>query len=166
MSHSDHSGLVSRKVAEIAFAILLLGFGVAIIKGAMELDTEWGGSGPEAGYFPLRVGYLILIASLALLVLEVLKTGHGKALFSREAALNIGLFALPLLALVAVVPFLGLYLAAAAYLLITIGLLGRVNWGISVGVATIFPLILFILFEFFFRTPLPKGPLGPLLGMH
>ena len=73
---------------------------------------------------------------------------------------------MPLLALVAVVPFLGLYLAAAAYLLITIGLLGRVNWGMSVGVATIFPLILFILFEFFFRTPLPKGPLGPLLGMH
>ncbi len=75
------------------------------------------------------------------------------------------LFALPLVGLVAAVPVLGIYLAATAYLLVAIGVVGRAGWTIALSAAFVTPTLLFLLFEFAFRTPLPKGPLGPLLGM-
>ena len=164
MSDKAPEGILSRKTAEIGFALLLLAFGAAIMMGARELETGWGSSGPEAGYFPFRIGLLIVAASLLLLAQEAFRTG-GEILVERPAARNMALFAGPLMALVAAVPFIGLYLAAAAYLLVAIGLIGRAGWKAAVGCATVAPTVLFILFEFAFRTPLPKGPLGPLLGM-
>ncbi len=164
MSENAPDGLLSRKSAEIGFALLLLAFGAAIIVGARELETGWGSSGPEAGYFPFRIGLLIVAASGLLIVQHALRSG-GDRLLGRRAAWNMACFALPLVGLAAAVPILGLYLAAVAYLLVAIGLIGRAGWKISLGVALAAPTLLFLLFEFAFRTPLPKGPLGPLLGM-
>lgn len=164
MSENAPQGLLSRKTAEVGFALLLLGFGGAIVRGALELDTGWGSSGPEAGYFPFRIGLLIVAAAGAVLIRELARAGGG-AMLGRTAARNMALFALPLAGLAAAVPLLGLYLAAAAYLLVAVGLVGRAGWRTGAGVAVLAPALLFLLFEFVFRTPLPKGPLGPLLGM-
>ena len=86
-------------------------------------------------------------------------------MLTRRAATNIALFTLPLLGLIVAIPHLGLYVPATLYLLVSIGLVGRVSWATATAAAIGAPVILFILFEFVFRTPLPKGPLGPLLGM-
>jgi hypothetical protein len=157
--------IMSRKAAEIGFAIVLFGFGAAIVYGTRELDTGWSRSGPEAGYFPLRIGMMIMAAAAIVTLVQAVRSEAGQALLSRRSAVNIALFALPLLSLIAVIPFLGLYLPAALYLLVAIGLVGRVGWPTAAAVAVAAPLTLFVLFEFVFRTPLPKGPLGPLLGM-
>ncbi len=164
MSDDAPDGILSRKHAEIGFALLLLGFGAVMIIGARELETGWGSSGPEAGYFPFRIGLLIIAASLLVLGQEILKAGNAR-LLNRRAAWNMALFAAPLIGLVTAVPILGLYLAAAAYLLVAIGLIGHAGWRTATLVALVTPTLLFLLFEFAFRTPLPKGPLGPLLGM-
>jgi hypothetical protein len=164
MSENAPDGILSRRSAEIGFALLLLAFGAAIMAGARELETGWGSSGPEAGYFPFRIGLLIVAASLLLLGTEAWRSGGGR-LVGRQAARNMASFALPLVGLVAAVPFLGLYLAAAAYLLVAIGLVGRAGWRVALAASLATPTLLFLLFEFAFRTPLPKGPLGPWLGM-
>ncbi len=54
---------------------------------------------------------------------------------------------------------------SALYLLIAVGLVGRAGWGAAIAASILSPALLFVLFEFVFRTPLPKGPLGSLLGM-
>jgi hypothetical protein len=159
------SALLTRKAAEIAFAAGLLAFGAMMIVGAREMETGWDRSGPEAGYFPLRIGILLVGTSLVILVRECLRPNGGQALIGRKGGANAALFALPLVALVAAVPWIGLYLAAAAYLLIAIGAVGRAPWRQAVAVALLTPTAMFALFEFAFRTPLPKGPLGPLFGM-
>ncbi len=164
MSEATSSGMLSRKAAEIGFASALLLFGAAIVWGSLELDTGWGSSGPEAGYFPFRVGVLIIAGSAAVLAGAALRSGGGD-LIGRAEARNMAAFALPLVGLVVTVPWLGLYLAAAAYLLVAIGLIGRAGWRAALGSAVLAPGLLFLLFEFVFRTPLPKGPLGPLLGL-
>jgi len=164
MSQHAPNGILSRKTAEIGFALLLIGFGAAIIWGAGELDTGWGSSGPEAGYFPVRIGLLIVAASGIVLVREALRSG-GRSTLEPAAARNMALFALPLIGLAAAVPVIGFYLAAAGYLLVAIGLVGRAGWGAAICAAILAPFALFVLFEFVFRTPLPKGPLGPLLHM-
>lgn len=164
MSEPGAKGIVSRKAAEIGFVMLLLCFGAAIIIGALELETGWGSSGPEAGYFPLRIGILIVAAALAVVATEALKNS-GVSLLEQKAAANMAWFALPLIVLVAAIPWVGLYIAAAAYLVVTIRWIGRCGWRIALGVGALAPSALFVLFEMVFRTPLPKGPLGPLLGM-
>ena len=156
---------MSRKAMEIGFAAVLFGFGAAIVYGTLELETGWSRSGPEAGYFPLRIGLMIMAAAAIVLVMQAARKETGGGLISRRSAMNIALFALPLLALIAVIPYLGLYLPAALYLLGSIGLVGRIGWRTATAMAVAAPLTLFVLFEFVFRTPLPKGPLGPLLGM-
>jgi hypothetical protein len=156
---------MSRKTAEIGFAMVLFSFGAAVVYGTLELETGWSRSGPEAGYFPLRIGLMIMVAAAVIMGMQVVRTGPAGSLISGRSATNIALFALPLLALIANIPLLGLYLAAALYLLGSIGLIGRVGWRTAAAAAVAAPLTLFVLFEFVFRTPLPKGPLGPLLGM-
>jgi hypothetical protein len=156
--------VLSRKTAEIGFAALLLCFGAAIIHGALDLETGWGSSGPEAGYFPLRIGVLIVVVAAVVLVIEAFRRG-GALLLEAGAATRMARFGVPLVALVALVPWIGIYLAALAYLGITIGLIARAGWRIALAVAILVPSALFVLFETVFRTPLPKGPLGPLLGM-
>jgi putative tricarboxylic transport membrane protein len=158
-------GIVSRKTAELAFAALILIYGVILIIGALEMETGWGSSGPEAGYFPLRIGILIILAALAVLAKEAIRPGAAQRLVDPKAASNIILFALPLLALIAITPWAGLYLSAAGYLAVSIGLVGGVRWPKTFAISVLTTLAMFLLFEFAFRTPLPKGPLGPLLGM-
>lgn len=165
MSDPAHRPLLSRKTAEVGFALLLLAFGGVIAVGARELDTGWGGSGPEAGYFPFRVGLLIMLASGAVLVQQALRPVDGAPFLDRRAALNMALFAGPLALCAAAIPLVGFYLAACAYLLCAIAVAGRIALPLALGVALGVPAALFLLFEFVFRTPLPKGPLGPLLGM-
>jgi putative tricarboxylic transport membrane protein len=165
VSNTASRPLLSRKAAEVGFAALLLVFGAVIALGARELETGWGSSGPEAGYFPFRVGLLIMLGAAMVLIRELLSRDAATPFLDQASARNLMLFAVPLVMCVAAIPFLGLYLAATAYLAVAIGLVGRVAVSVTLGVLLLAPLALFILFEFVFRTPLPKGPLGPWLGM-
>jgi hypothetical protein len=98
------------------------------------------------------------------LAIEVWKN-RGVALLECKAAANMAWFGLPLVVLIAAIPWIGLYLAAAIYLIVAIAVIGRAGLRVALGTGIVAPSALFILFEFVFRTPLPKGPLGPLLGM-
>jgi putative tricarboxylic transport membrane protein len=161
------SGLgFSRKRAEIAFALLLAAFGGIILVGARELETGWGSSGPEAGYFPFRLGVMITAVSAAVLIREALRAAVPTApTIDRQSARNMLFFVLPMIGLVLLIPRLGLYLSAAIYLAFAVGVIGKAGWKTALLTAVGVPTFLFLLFEFVFRTPLPKGPLGPLLGM-
>jgi putative tricarboxylic transport membrane protein len=165
MSETAPRPLLSRKMAEVGFAGVLLIFGGVIAYGALELETGWGSSGPEAGFFPFRIGVLIMLGAGVVLCQHLLRASDGAPFIDGRGARNIGVFAVPLLLLAGAIPLIGFYLAAMAYLLVALWLAGRVGWPLSLAVALLLPAALFLLFEFVFRTPLPKGPLGPLLGM-
>ena len=159
---------VSRFAIEAAFALFTCAFGALIIKGALEFNTGWGDIGPEAGYFPFRVGIMIILASLINLVWAFIrwKTLATDTFLTPSQTRNVVAFAVPVVALVGVTIILGLYVAMALYLLFTVGFVGRHRmWGtIAVAVAT--PVILFVLFEYVFLTPLLKGPLEHWLGWY
>jgi hypothetical protein len=60
---------------------------------------------------------------------------------------------------------LGFYPAIALYVVVAVGLVGGVAWRTTLAIALLLPAGLFVVFERLFRMPLPKGPLGPLLGL-
>jgi hypothetical protein len=164
----ESTPFISRLAVESAFAIFTLAFGAVIIKGALEYNIGWGDIGPEAGYFPFRVGTLIVLASLVNLVLAARrrKQQAAETFLTREQSRHVTLFAAPVIALVGVSIGLGIYVASALYLLFTVGLVARHKSWVTAVVSLGTPVILFLLFEYVFLTPLLKGPLENWLGWY
>jgi hypothetical protein len=159
---------VSRFAIESAFALFTCLIGAVIIKGALEFNIGWGDIGPEAGYFPFRVGILICAASIVNLVWAIIRRKRlatDTFLTSRQTH-DVVAFAVPVVVLVGVTLWLGLYVAMALYLLFTVGLVGRHRMWVTITVAVGTPVILFVLFEYVFLTPLLKGPLEHWLGWY
>ena len=161
------STLVSRFGLEVAFALFTMAFGATVIWGALEFSIGWGEIGPEAGYFPFRIGSLIVLASLVNLVLAVRRRNAAAgAVVTGEEGRRLLSFALPIVVFVGVAMVLGIYVASALYLLFTVGFVARHRLPVTVGVSLGFPLVLFVLFEIAFRTPLLKGPLEAVFGWY
>jgi hypothetical protein len=165
---SDHSSSVASRFAfEMAFALLTLAFGVTVIVGALEFSIGWGEIGPEAGYFPFRIGSLIALASLVNVGLAIRRRHGVRETFLTGAEVRrIAAFGLPILAFVGVAMLLGIYVAATAYLVFTVGVAARHRLPVVLGVSIGFPLVLFVMFEILFKTPLLKGPLEAALGWY
>jgi|WetSurMetagenome_2_1015567.scaffolds.fasta_scaffold07969_6 hypothetical protein len=164
----ESSPFISRSAVEIAFALFTLAFGAAIIGGALEFKIGWGDIGPEAGYFPFRVGILIVLASLVNLVQPILRRrGPAAEVFlTREQGRHVVAFAVPVIALVGLAVGLGIYVATALYLLFTVGFVARHRSWLTILVSLGAPVVLFLLFEYVFLTPLLKGPLENWLGVY
>ena len=77
MKSGMHYG-VSRRGAEIGFALLTLIVGAVMLAGVRELETGWDDGSPQAGYFPLRIGLVIVVASLVNLLLAVKRSRHKR----------------------------------------------------------------------------------------
>ncbi len=162
---ADAKQLLDRRGAEILFSCITAGIGIATIHGAREMNVGWTSSGPEAGYFPFRVGIIILCASIVNMVQRGFLAPAGEAYLAPKDARAMAVFFLPLAALAAVSLWLGIYIGIALYLLFAVGFVGRASWRTTAAVASISTIVLFATFEFVFKLPLPKGPLGPLFGM-
>jgi hypothetical protein len=164
----DSTPFISRFAVENAFALFTLAFGALIIKGALEFSIGWGDIGPEAGYFPFRVGTLIVLASLVILVRATLRRKElaAEVFLTREQARYVVAFAVPVIALVGVAVGVGIYVATALYLLFTVGLVARHRSWLTIAISLGSPIVFFLLFEYVFLTPLLKGPLEHWLGWY
>lgn len=156
--------VLSRRHAEIGFATATALLGAIVMWGAAEHDIGWTRSGPEAGYFPFRIGLVLFVVSVTIAIVQTVRSPRG-ALLTPPDARELARFVLPLGAFAILVPPLGLYLAGALYLAVAIGWIGRMSWRVALSIAGLAPVVIFVVFEFVFVVPLPKGPLGPLLGM-
>ena len=156
---------LSRRAAEVGFALFAIAVAATIMLGARELDTGWSRSGPEAGYFPFRVGLLLAAAAAIVLVRALLARDASPGLVTGAQAGRMARFALSLAAFAVLAPMLGFYPAIALYVVVAVGLVGRVSWRTTIAIALLLPAGLFVVFERLFRMPLLKGPLGPLLGL-
>jgi len=164
----ESTPFLSRFAVESAFALFTVAFGAVIIKGALEFNIGWGDIGPEAGYFPFRVGTLIILASVVNLVRAVLRRKElaAEVFLTREQTRHVVAFAVPVIALVGVAVGIGIYVAAALYLLFTVGYVARHRSWVTIAISVGTPLIIFVLFEYVFLTPLLKGPLENWLGWY
>ncbi|MBI0538211.1 tripartite tricarboxylate transporter TctB family protein [Roseomonas sp. KE2513] len=159
--------MLRRLHLELGFAGLVFLVGLVGLRGTAELDTGWASDGPQAGFFPFRVS-LILMAAAALVAINAWRareTLSRTVVIEREGGARVLRFGLPILAMVAVAQWLGLYLAMALYLLFTIRFAGRRRWATALGVAVGVTVVTFVVFEKWFTVPLLKGPLEVMLGL-
>jgi hypothetical protein len=152
---------------EIATALATGALGAAVMWGAVEHDIGWGDSGPASGYFPFRIGVLIVLASLANLAIALRHAGAKKASFVTTAqARSVLAFGLPIVAFVIVSSYLGLYVGAALYLVFTMVFQGGYRPLFAIGLALAVAVAMRLIFPVWFKVPLLTGPLEALLGLY
>jgi len=129
------------------------------------IGAGWADDGPEAGYFPFRIGAILCLAS-AVVMLRTLtgKQRNLEAFVTWERFKPVLLVLVPTVLYVLAMKFLGIYVASALFVGAFMRVMDRSSWlkvlSVSVGVN----LVLFWMFETQFMVPLPKGPLEALFG--
>lgn len=155
---------ISTRAAEIIVVLILLALGGLVIFDSVRLGFRWGDDGPQAGYFPFYIGLIICFASLITL---------GQALFGKPARsgrmfvawdqLKLVLSVLiPAGVFVLGIQLIGIYVAAAVYIAVFMVWLGNYAWFKSLVLGLAVSVVMFLMFEVWFKVPLYKGAFNPL----
>jgi putative tricarboxylic transport membrane protein len=157
--------VVSTRVMDIVVALVLMAIGGIVIWDSIRLGIHWGLEGPQAGYFPFRVGTLIILSSLATLILTLVKRRREPGVFVRRHELMLVLQVLvPTAVFVFLIGYIGIYIAMALFIGFFMWWQGRFSILKILPVAILVPVALFLMFEIWFLVPLPKGPVEDWLG--
>lgn len=164
---SDERPLVRNRTMEAVVALFLLAISAIVIYDARRMGFGWvEGEGPAAGYFPFYIALTLGISSLVILFqsLSGRTADGGETFVSVPAAGRVLTVLIPTIGYVALIQYLGIYVASAIFIALFMIAIGRDSIIKSVLVGISVPLVLFLMFEKWFLVPLPKGPLEALLG--
>jgi putative tricarboxylic transport membrane protein len=159
----------SVRVWETVVAVLFLVFGAVVVWDSRRLGAAWGSDGPQAGYFPFYIGLIILIASAINLFVALNRANKG-AFVTRGQLRMVLIVMIPYAVYVALISnpvySLGIYEASIIFIAAFMRYLGKYSWPkialVSIGTMVVF----FLMFEVWFKVPLPKGPIEALLGFQ
>lgn len=146
-------------------AVIIFALGVVMIVDNYKIGAGWASDGPQSGYFPLRIGVILCLASVGVALRSLFGKQRSAEAFVSWARLKLVLMVLlPTLAYVLAIQFLGIYVASTLFIGAFMRVMDKSRWLktllVSVGVSA----LLFWMFEVQFKVPLPKGPLEALLG--
>ena len=167
MEQQDKQGKgFGQRGPEVAVAVLLLAVGALVVKDSLRVGTGWGDDGPRSGYFPFYIGLLLIGSSGWVLLRQLWRWSAADTLFAERSQLA-GVLAvlLPMLAYVALIAGLGLYVASALLIGYFMRRHGGYRWPATAAVAVGVPLTVWLVFERWFLVLLPKGPLERALGL-
>jgi putative tricarboxylic transport membrane protein len=154
---------ITRRTAEIATALVIAAFAMLAIVSTYQIGAGWSDDGPQAGYFPMRMGIAIFVASIAVLI-QAIRKNDQSAFVEREQLKLVATVLLPLTVYIATIQYIGIYVASALFIGIFMALVGKFSWLKSVITGVGINLAIFWIFEIFFKVPLPKGPLEQMFG--
>jgi hypothetical protein len=150
---------------ELVVSGLLMLVASIVMYDSARVGAGWAFDGPQAGYFPFYVGLILFAASAATFAINLFsRTTDLSNFVTRPALLLVAKVLAPTVIYVAVMYYLGIYIASTLYICFFMMWLGRYSIGKAAPVALAIPLVLFWLFEIAFLIPLPKGPLEAALG--
>jgi hypothetical protein len=155
-----------QRSAEMVVAALLFLLGAIVIFDSVRLGARWGDDGPQAGYFPFYIGLVLCLSAALNLGLALLSKRDRDKTFVHFDQLKLVLTVLiPSAIYVALIGWTGIYVASALFIAFFMRWLGKYPWwkvaAVSIGNSVVF----FLIFEIWFKVPLPKGPLEALLGL-
>jgi hypothetical protein len=153
------------KSAEIVVSALFLLLGAVVMWDSVRLGATWGSDGPEAGYFPFYIALLMSLASAINLVMAVLRKGAFRSFVGVEQLKLVLSVLVPSIVYVGVIAMLGIYVASTIFIAFFMRWLGKYPWWKVAVVSVATSVVFFLIFESWFKVPLPKGRLEALLGL-
>jgi putative tricarboxylic transport membrane protein len=150
---------------ELGIAAFLMAIAVLVIADSIRVGTGWADDGPRSGYFPFYIGLLLLGSSASIFVSQLWRWRQADPAFASRAQLAQVLAVFwPMLAYVALIFPLGIYLASAVLIGYFMRRYGKYRWAITLVISIGVPLLFFLVFERWFLVPLPKGVVERALG--
>jgi putative tricarboxylic transport membrane protein len=151
------------RIADFVTAALLMLLGSVVLFDAIRLGTGWGSDGPMSGFFPFWLA-LIMIVTCGIIILQTFLRTSRNTFVTRKQLVPVFQVLWPATAMVLLIHYVGLYVAAALYLGFYMKWVGRHSWFAVVVLSVAIPVITFMIFELWFLVPMPKGPLESWLG--
>src|SRR5512138_745168 len=139
----------SRRAADVAVAALLVALGGVVIVASVEMGIGWGSDGPESGFVPFWLAIILVLGSGST-VYRSLRRGSSQPIATREGLVCVLKVLLPATAMIALVPFTGLYVASLLYMVGYMRFMGRHSWALSLALSLAFVVGVFLLFERWF----------------
>ena len=150
----------SHRLVEIVVAAFTGLMAAVAIAGSLRVGIGWGLEGPRAGFFPFYVGLLICLSTGVVIARALAdKAKAAKTFVTRTALKQVLWMLVPSVVYVVLIRPLGLYVASTLFIAFFMRRLGRYPWVTTVAVAAGVSVLFFLLFEVWFKLPLPKGPL-------
>jgi len=148
--------------AETVFAALLLVGAVLLIPQTLKLPVAWTPTGPGSGFFPLWL-VVGVVFQMALILVRSLRApvppGRAAPFIERESVRPLLIVFLPMVAVISMLRYLGIYIGGGLYLAGYMIFVGRQRWVTVLLVSILLPVALFFIFERWFLLPMPKGTL-------
>jgi putative tricarboxylic transport membrane protein len=151
------------RTADVLTAVVLMLLGGVVIADSVRLGIGWGTDGPKSGFFPFWLA-LLMFAACALILIQSVRRKSSTPFVTREQLGPVLKVLWPAAAAVALMQFVGLYVASALYMAFYMRWVGRHAWLVVIGLAVLVPIATFLVFETWFLVPMPKGPLEAWLG--
>lgn len=167
MAHNDESSSAGARtvVIDLAVAVIVFALGAVVAWDSARLGASWAADGPQAGYFPFYIGALICICSAIVFVQSFVRLGADRRVFVTAGQFKqVLVILLPSAVYVFGVWLIGIYVSSALFITLFMKFAGHYSWLRSVVMGFAVSVTAFVLFEIWFKIPLPKGPVERLLG--
>jgi len=167
MSQNQETGQAGARtvVLDLAVAVIIFGLGALVAWDSYRLGSGWSTDGPQTGYFPFYIGLITCICGAAVFVQGLRKLGTDKSVFvTLEQFKQVLVILVPSTVYVLGVQLIGIYVSSAVFIALFMGIAGKYSWLRSTVVGLGVSASAFVMFEIWFKIPLPKGPIENLLG--
>jgi hypothetical protein len=158
--------VIETRWAELVVGGLFMLAGLIVVIDSYRIGASWAEDGPQAGYFPHYIGYMLAGSGLIVAVQTLRKWRElaGDVFVTWASLKPVLTVLLPTIVFVGLIATIGIYVASLIYITAFMIWQGkfRVLPALAAGAAV--PIAIFLLFEVWFLIPLPKGPLEHLLG--
>ncbi len=158
-------GVPSMATMELIVAAIFLCIGVVICYDSSRLGYGWSSDGPKAGYFPFRLGLILIVCASVIIGQTLWRYRKLRGNFIEpEQVRPVMTVLIPTAIYVLGIEYLGIYVASSIFVALFMVFIGRFSWWKSLTVGVVMSLVAFWVFEKKFLVPLPKGPLETWLG--
>src|SRR5690349_10912637 len=167
MSHNQETGRSGTRIVVIDLVVAAIIFALGALVGwdSYRIGASWGSDGPQSGYFPFYIGMITCVCGAVVFVQSLLRLGTDKHVFvTPEQFKQVLVILAPSTVYVLGVQLIGIYVSSAVFIALFMRIAGRYTWLRSAVVGLGVSLGSFVMFEIWFKIPLPKGPFENLLG--
>lgn len=158
-NNSKQESAIGTRAMEIITALIFLAVGLTVMIGSIKLGASWGSDGPEAGYFPFYISLIILLSSSVTLYQAVVvdRKKEDTPFVEKEPLRQVMAVLIPAFIFVLFMQLIGIYVSAAAYIIVFMVWLGKYPIWKAVAVGVGVSVALYMMFEYWFQVPLPHG---------
>ena len=157
--------VTSTSTVEIITCLLLLALAAILGYDNWRTGASWDSTGPEPGYFPFYLSFVLGAASLyGLIATFIARRTASETFVTRAQARRVLAVFVPTLLFCLVTQFLGLYVASFVLIAGFMRIVGKIALWKSLLTALVFTAIMFVTFDIAFDVIMPKGPLEAAFG--